>query len=280
MKPRTRLGSPAFLTLLSGAGQGIHCEILLRMIDEDGSLILPGTILPAAERFHMTPRIDRWVLRRVFEWMSRVPGGLGAVDMIAVNLSGQSLGDRAFHRFVTDLIAQSSCDVGKLCLEVTETSAITHLHDAAEFVSGMRALGVRVALDDFGAGFSTTTRLDWLECDELKIDRALVDGLEHSHEQRCVVENLVALAHSHGMTALAEGVETEAALAILCESGCDRAQGFLVARPLPCGELAARARNWQARALEAATAGERQLSLPGFGITTAWWNQGELDAIA
>jgi diguanylate cyclase (GGDEF)-like protein/PAS domain S-box-containing protein len=218
---------------LSGAGQGIHCEILLRMIDEDGSLILPGTILPAAERFHMTPRIDRWVLRRVFEWMSRVPGGLGAVDMIAVNLSGQSLGDRAFHRFVTDLIAQSSCDVGKLCLEVTETSAITHLHDAAEFVSGMRALGVRVALDDFGAGASSFGYLKTLPVDLLKIDGQFIRNIVNDALDDVAVRSFCNVASVLGIKTIAEFVENDKVRDRLVEIGIDYGQGYAFHRPEP-----------------------------------------------
>ena len=169
---------------------------------------------------------------------------------------------------------------GRLTLELSESAPLSDLRRAARTLKRVRALGVRVALDDFGAGFSTTTRLHWLECDELKIDRALVQGIERCDEQRCVVENLVALAHTHGMAAVAEGVETEAALEILTDFGCDSAQGYFVARPVPADEIAGRARAWHARSGAAGAPRERQLPLPGFGPALAWWTGGELDALA
>jgi EAL domain-containing protein (putative c-di-GMP-specific phosphodiesterase class I) len=255
-------------------------EALLRAESARGLTVRPEQLLPLVERAGLMATLLEFVLGEALAAVTRWQHDGGAWLGVAVNVHAAALLDERLPDALAARLDAAGVAASRLTLEISESTPLSDLRRAARTVSRLRALGVRVALDDFGAGFSTTTRLDWLECDELKIDRALVDGLEHSHEQRCVVENLVALAHSHGMTALAEGVETEAALAILCESGCDRAQGFLVARPLPCGELAARARNWQARALEAATAGERQLSLPGFGITTAWWNQGELDAIA
>ena len=123
---------------------------------------------------------------------------------------------------------------------------------------------------------SALTRLDWLECDELKIDATLVRGIEYSEERRCVVESLVTLAHAHGMTALAEGVETEAALDALTELGCDRAQGFLIAQPVAAAAFGDCARRWEARACRAVASGERQLLLPGLG-----YDSGEvLEAIA
>ncbi len=255
-------------------------EALLRAESARGLTVRPEQLLPLVERAGLMGTLLDFVLGETLAalicWQHDGVARLGA----AVNVHAAALLDERLPDALAAQLELAGIAAPRLTLEISESTPLSDLRRAARTVSRLRALGVRVALDDFGAGFSTTTRLDWLECDELKIDRALVHGLEHSDEQRCVVENLVALAHTHGMAALAEGVETEAALAILCEFGCDRAQGFLVARPLPAGALAARARRWQQRAQDAATAGERQLSLPGFGAMTAWWNQAELDAIA
>jgi EAL domain-containing protein (putative c-di-GMP-specific phosphodiesterase class I) len=255
-------------------------EALLRAGSARGLTVRPDQLLPLVERAGLMRTLLDFVLGEALAalagWQRDGAARLGA----AVNVHAAALLDERLPDALAALLAAAGVAAPRLTLEISESAPLSDLRRAARTVSRLRALGVRVALDDFGAGFSTTTRLDWLECDELKIDRALVHGLEHSHEQRCVVENLVALAHTHGMTALAEGVETQAALTVLCELGCDRAQGFLVARPLPAGLVAARGRDWQARPCQAAAAGERQLSLPGFGVTAAGWSPGELDAIA
>jgi diguanylate cyclase (GGDEF)-like protein/PAS domain S-box-containing protein len=237
---------------LASPAAGVHCEILLRMIDEDGSLILPGIILPAAERFHMTPRIDRWVLRRVIEWMSSAPELLAGVDMIAVNLSGQSLGDRAFHRFVSDLLGQKPCDVGKLCLEVTETSAITRLHDAAEFVSRMRGLGVRVALDDFGAGASSFGYLKSLPVDLLKIDGQFIRNIIDDPLDDVAVRSFRNVAAVLGIKTVAEFVENAQIRDRLIEIGIDYGQGYAFHVPEPLDDFFG---NRRAAAASAAHAG-------------------------
>ena len=128
----------------NGAPSGLHLEVLLRLADRDGTIIAPGAFLPAAERFHIASRLDPCAVREVLVWMGRTT--LDPLDLVSVNLSGQSLGDKAFHRDVADLISQTPFDPRKLCFEVTETAAITHLGDAAAFTSAMRELGVRIAL--------------------------------------------------------------------------------------------------------------------------------------
>jgi EAL domain-containing protein (putative c-di-GMP-specific phosphodiesterase class I) len=181
----------------------------------------------------MTPRIDRWVLRRVIEWMSRVPEVLAGVDMIAVNLSGQSLGDRAFHRFVSDLLGQNPCDIGKLCLEVTETNAITRLHDAAEFVNRMRGLGVRVALDDFGAGASSFGYLKSLPVDLIKIDGQFIRNIIDDPLDDVAVRSFRNVAEVLGIKTVAEFVENAQVRDRLVEIGIDYGQGYAFHVPEP-----------------------------------------------
>jgi len=252
-------------------------EALLRADGGRGLTVRPDELLPLLERAGLLPTLFDYVLGETLgalaRWQRGGAPGLGA----AVNLHAAALLDEGLPDALAARLGAAGIAPARLTLEISESAPISDLRRAARTLRRVRALGVRVALDDFGAGFSTPTRLHWLECDELKIDRALVHGLEHSDEQRCVVEHLIALAHANGMAALAEGVETEAALEILCEFGCDRAQGYLVARPLPRERLAARARDWHERGA-AAGRRERQLPLPGFAASGAGWRAGKHDA--
>ena len=222
--------------LCAPAGQD-HAEVLLRMVDADGSLVAPGAFLPAAERFHLVTRIDRWVLRAVIDWLiatprSRHPG------MLSVNLSGQSLGDRAFHRWaIEQLKAAGPVLCASLCLEVTETAAVTNLADAAVFIDQARALGVRVALDDFGAGASSFGYLKHLKVDFLKIDGQFIRDLIDDPLDEAAVRCFADVARLVGIQTVAEYVENAPVLERLRGIGIDFAQGFLLHRPAPIDEL-------------------------------------------
>jgi len=216
-----------------GPDQGLHAEVLLRLRDQDGSLIPPGAFLPAAERFHMASRIDRWVVRHVFQWMAEHSEAMAHVSTLTVNLSGQSIGDKAFHRFVADLVAHTRFDVRRLCFEVTETAAITNLADATSFITEMRALGVRIALDDFGSGSSSFGYLKSLTVDYLKIDGQFIKTLTSNALDQAAVRCFHDVARVLGIQTIAEFVEDEATMAELRRIGVDYAQGYLMHRPEP-----------------------------------------------
>ena len=220
--------------------QGLHCEVLLRLKDTDGSVIPPGAFLPAAERFHMASRIDRWVVRHVFEWLASQGEALDQIDTIAVNLSGQSISDSTFHQFMQELIAETSVDVRKLCLEITETSAITNLADAGAFIDGMRQRGVRMALDDFGSGASSFGYLKTLPVDYLKIDGQFIKALVNDPLDQATVRCFCEVARVLGIKTIAEFVETEDTLHALRKLGVDHAQGYLLHKPQPLTELLTR----------------------------------------
>lgn len=212
---------------------GLHAEVLLRLRDPDGSLVPPGAFLPAAERFHLASRIDRWVVRRVFAWMKAQPEAMAGVDLLSVNLSGQSIGDRAFHRFVAEQLAGTQLNARKLCLEVTETAAITNLVEATAFITEMRQLGVRVALDDFGAGSSSFGYLKRLTVDYLKVDGQFIKTLTANALDQAAVRCFHDVAQVLGIQTIAEFVEDEATAAALRHIGIDHAQGYLLHRPEP-----------------------------------------------
>jgi diguanylate cyclase (GGDEF)-like protein/PAS domain S-box-containing protein len=210
---------------------GVHGEVLLRLVGDDGRLISPGAFLPAAERFHMASRIDRWVVREVFEWMARHKAAMSHVDTVSVNLSGLSIADRDFHRYVLELIGTIPFDHHKLCFEITETAAITNLSDAKVFFESMRTYGVRFALDDFGSGVSSFGYLKSLPVDYLKIDGQFIRDLEDDLVDQATVRCIREVSKITGKKTVAEFVETEAVEILLREIGIDYAQGFLRHRP-------------------------------------------------
>ena len=226
--------------LSAAAGDLAHVEVLLRLRDADGTLVPPGAFLPAAERFHMASRVDRWVVKRVFEWMQSGVD-LSGVDALAINLSGQSMGDRAFHRFVVDLISSTGVDPAKVCFEVTETAAITNLGDATAFIDVMRALGVRIALDDFGAGASSFGYLKSLAVDYLKIDGQFVRDLLDDPLDLAAVRCFSEVARVIGVKTVAEFVEHDELIATLRCVGVDFVQGYSVHRPEPLAAAVASA---------------------------------------
>ncbi len=213
--------------------QRIYAEVLLRMVDDDGSLIAPGAFLPAAERFHFCPRIDRWVLGEAIALLSG-RADLSSIDTLCLNLSGQSIGDKAFHRDVIDkFIAAGPAVCERICLEITETAAITNMTNATLFIEEVRVLGVRIALDDFGAGASSFGYLKSLKVDLLKIDgqfvRDVIDDPLDDAAVRCFVE----VARLIGVKTVAEFVDKPEVFARMKEIGVDYVQGFLLHRPEP-----------------------------------------------
>jgi diguanylate cyclase len=209
----------------------------LRMRDDLGREVLPGSFLPAAERFHLASRIDRWVLNEAVAWLRELRDPQG-VRSLSVNLSGQSIGDRAFHRYAIDLLSAAGAAVcSRLCLEITETSAVTNIADAAIFVKNIKAIGVQTALDDFGSGASSFGYLKALPVDFLKIDGQFIQRLLDDRLNQAAVRCFVEVASVVGVKTVAEFVDKPQLLAQVRALGIDYAQGFLLHRPVPIGEL-------------------------------------------
>lgn len=222
---------------LKGPAEGVRAEALLRMIDDLGREVPPGAFLPAAERFHLASRIDRWVLNEAVSWLKHLhdPQRLRS---LSVNLSGQSIGDRAFHRYAMDLLSKAGGAVcSRLCLEITETAAVTNIADAAIFVNNVKALGVATALDDFGSGASSFAYLKALPVDFLKIDGQFIQRLIDDRLNQAAVRCFVEVASVVGVKTVAEFVDGPQLLAMVRALGIDYAQGFLLHRPAPIGEL-------------------------------------------
>ena len=220
------------ITALNKNGGG-HGEVLLRMKDGKGGLISPNAFLPAAERFHMASRIDRWVVTELFTWMSAHSTELAHLDTISVNLSGQSISDRKFHQYVVEQIKALGLDCSKLCFEITETAAITNLSEAHAFIETMRSHQVRFSLDDFGSGVSSFGYLKHLPVDYLKIDGQFIRGLIDNKIDQATVRCITEVAKVTGKKTIAEWVEDEPVERMLREIGIDYTQGYLRHRPAP-----------------------------------------------
>ena len=219
----------------------LRCEVLLRLRDTQGKLHGPGEFIPAAERYQLATRIDRWVLRAVLRTLMSEPGDHYA--KVAVNLSGQSVSDRAFHRFAVENIRDSGVPPRQLCVEITETAVVTSFADAARFIEELRELGVQVALDDVGAGSSSFGYLKSLKVDLLKIDGQFVRGLLSGGLEAVAVRSFVDAASVLGIATVAEQVEDETVARALAELGVMQGQGYLFHRPEPFEKVLADSRN-------------------------------------
>ncbi len=220
---------------VSRGAQPFH-ELMVRLRDEDGHLIMPGEFIPAAERYNVMPAIDRWVVRQATAILRRQLELAGEAPLLAVNLSGNSLNDQSF----LDLVLQQAADPAvarSLCFEITETAAVTSLSDAAYFMQELRARGCKFALDDFGSGLSSFMYLKTLPVDFLKIDGQFVTHLTSSLIDRSMVEAVGNIGRVLGIRTVAECVESQEALDELKRIGIDFVQGFFLGKPRPIAEL-------------------------------------------
>ena len=216
-------------------------EMLLRMRLEDGSLALPGSFLPTAERHSLIRAVDRWVVARSLE----IAAGVGGEDepvRFEINLSGHSIGDVELPGFIAEQIEQAGVDPSRIIFEMTETAAIDSLHGARHFAASLRELGCKFALDDFGSGFSSFVYLKHLPIDFVKIDGDFVRGLATSTSDRLFVQAIVAIARGLGKRTIAEFVEDPETAEVLAELGVDYLQGLHIGAPLPVEDALASAR--------------------------------------
>lgn len=206
-----------------------YYEVLLRLKDAHGELISPHAFLPTAERFGLMAEIDRWVVDRAFRTLRECRGGRPIV--LAINLSSQTLEHEKSSSYITDKIVQHDIDPAALVFEIAESRAITEIHNVQRLLHELRALGCRIAVDDFGTGFSTFAYLKQLEADFLKIDGSLIQGLPDDPLDRAVLAALTSIAEAAGKQTVAECVENPRALMALLECGVDFAQGHAVGLP-------------------------------------------------
>ena len=230
---RLVLHAQKIVTLDPAANTSLRAELLLRLREVDGSLVMPGAFLPPAERFQLVTRLDQWVLEKTITMLGEL-NSLDRISHIALNVSGQSVVDASFLRTVDQLLSQASPEISRrLCFEITETSVITSVTSAVTFISMVRNHGATVAIDDFGAGSASFSTLKSLQMTHLKIDGQFVTGVIDDPLDNVVVRSFVDAAAVIGLTTVAEFVESASVLERLREIGLDYAQGYFLHRPEP-----------------------------------------------
>jgi len=221
-----------------GGVRGLHYELLLRMRDEQGNTVNPGAFLPAAERYHYSARLDRWVISRALNWLSHHPEHLAGLSLCSINLSGHSLADETLDRFLLEVFAHYEVPPEKICFEITETAAVANLGNAQRLIRVLRGRGCRFALDDFGSGLSSFAYLKQFPVDFLKIDGMFVKDIASNPIDLAMVRAINEIGHVMGKQTIAEFVEDAEVLARLRELGVDYGQGYHLGGPQPLELLA------------------------------------------
>jgi len=220
-----------------------HYELLIRMVGAKGEIIPPDAFLPAAERYNLMSKIDRWVIKRAFSLLANNPALQKEITFYSINLSGQSLTDPAMLEFIITQLKESGINGNNICFEITETAAISNLYTADRFIMALKQYGCQFALDDFGSGLSSFGYLKNLPVDYLKIDGMFVKDIVDDPIDRAMVKSINDIGHVMGMKTIAEYVENDEIRTILTEIGIDYAQGYGVGRPQAIDKLICKANN-------------------------------------
>ena len=219
-------------------GKILAVEALVRCEHPERGIIPAGKFIAVAEETGLVVDLGRWVLeeacRQMQVWRDRYPG----LDLLMrVNMSPAQLSSPGITEHISRCLRQSNLLGSALCLEITEHVVMQDVERAILILEEFRTLGVRLAMDDFGTGFSSMAQLKRIPIDTLKIDMSFVIGLAHDQADQAIVEAIVHLGEAFGLDLVAEGVENQEDMAELVRLGCQRAQGFLLARPMPPSDL-------------------------------------------
>ena len=236
---RLELYAQRIVPLAPAADQALRAEVLLRLRDVDGSLVMPDNFLPPAEEFLMATRIDQWVCEKTLSLLANQPS-LDGIAYFALNISGQSVVDPCFRQTLDQLLEQAGPEISRrLCFEITETAAIANVPAAVHFITTVRKRGSSVALDDFGSGFASFGALKSLPVTHLKIDGQFVAGVIDDPFDAVAVRCFVEVAEVMGLCTVAEYVESPLVLERLRQLGVHDAQGHYLHSPEPFETLLA-----------------------------------------
>jgi diguanylate cyclase (GGDEF)-like protein/PAS domain S-box-containing protein len=218
----------------AGGVRGPALEVFVRLEGEKGQPgSPPADFIRAAERYRLMPHIDRWVVQTVLSALGRGGMKLPPGRSVAINVSGQTLGDSEFLEFVVDCFDHTGAAPGDICFEVTENSVVANLDHARRFIAVLHGMGCEFALDDFGSGLSSFSTLRTLPMDYLKIDGSFINNLAGDAVNQAMVAAMIELSRSLNFRVVAEQVEDQLALDTVTDMGIDFVQGFAVGRPKP-----------------------------------------------
>lgn len=212
-------------------------EALVRWQHPGWGMVAPGRFIPVAEESGLIIEIGQWILKTAVEQQVQWRARNLPVVPVAVNISVVQFRRPGLYEYVRDLLEESGLPPQLLWLEITESIAMENIEFSMELIGRFRGLGVRIALDDFGSGYSSLSYLKRLNLDKVKIDQSFINDLERSATDAVIVRAVVELGRSKGFVTVAEGVETGAQLRVLRNAGCDEIQGYLFSRPQPAAEF-------------------------------------------
>ena len=209
-----------------------HYEVLLAIKNDDGELESPVDFIEAAECYNRMHKVDRWVIERVFEWLSSLVQAGYEIPAVSINLSGNSINDEQFIDFLFAQFAKYKIPTANICLEVTETATINNISAAADFIREIRKIGCKVSLDDYGSGNASYQYLKHLPVDYIKIDGAFIQDIVNNKNDYAMTCSINDIAHLMGKKTIAEYAESDEIIKVLQEIGVDYIQGYAISRPI------------------------------------------------
>ena len=216
------------------SGAIVAVEALVRWQHPERGLLLPDAFIGVVESTNLAAELGRWVMRSACADLSRWRShGVGLNAMLRINVSPAQLVSRGFVRSVAEIVEEFGIDGSSVCLEITERGVVRDIEITRRALEELKEIGVQIAIDDFGTGYAVLSHLKSLPVDALKIDTSFVRDLGTSPGDLAIVRSIIGLAEAFDLQVVAEGVETPAAALTLMRHGCQRAQGYLLSRPLP-----------------------------------------------
>ncbi|HUO40496.1 MAG TPA: EAL domain-containing protein, partial [Mycobacterium sp.] len=215
------------------SGEILASEALVRWQHPTRGLLSPDSFIGVAESINLAGELGRWVMRTACAEFGRWrAGGVARDAVLRLNVSPVQLVGEGFVAQVADILTEFGLDGASVCLEITENVVVQDIETTRVTLAGLKEVGVQIAIDDFGTGYSVLSHLKSLPVDTLKIDRSFVRELGSNAGDLAIVRAIIALAEAFNLELVAEGVETEAAAMTLLRHGCNRAQGYLLSRPV------------------------------------------------
>jgi diguanylate cyclase (GGDEF)-like protein len=215
-----------------------HYEVLLSIADDEGKLHSPMEFITSAERFGYMSQVDRWVVKQVFTWISKMMDEQKVVPNLSINLSGNSIVDDNFMEYLFEQISDFGVGTSKICFEITEMGTISNMVKATDFVNEFKNIGCKFSIDDFGTGLASHAYLRELPVDYVKIDGTFIAQIHENPQDYAMTKSINDLAHFLGQETIAEFVESEAVIEKLREIGVDYLQGWGIGMPTPLTTLA------------------------------------------